>query len=143
MAKYAKPLKKAGNFYVRTKINSYKHGGREAYDWNERHDVIGITPDHWVSPVDFTPVGWVNKVGKGYRAAKTAKKLKKAKLTNYGRKAKKSSKRSYKKARHAIYKKGITRYVKRKSRSGSNPSSSPGRNASGHYYWKRKRSYRK
>ena len=73
-----RPGKKFRKF-VKGKYNHYRRGYRNAAYLNEKYDVIGLTPDHWISPIDFVPyVNVANKGRQGYKVVRTANKVRKS-----------------------------------------------------------------
>jgi len=74
----------------REEFRRAKQGARIVYDWNNRNDVVGLTPDHWISPIDFTPVGAIGKAYKGGKMVWTGAKLVSMGFSGYGRAAIKS-----------------------------------------------------
>ena len=85
-------------------------------EWNDKHGVVGLTPDHWISPIDFTPLGWINKGAKALRAARTGYRLGKRGFTNFGKAA-------YKEAAKRAASAGFGLATKRVGTSGSYQSS--------------------
>jgi len=71
----------------REEFRRAKQGARIVYDWNNRNDVVGLTPDHWISPIDFTPVGAIGKAYKGGRMVWTGAKLVSMGFSGFGRAA--------------------------------------------------------
>lgn len=114
--RYARAGRKAGGFYVKVKKNQYRQGFRRARSYNRRHNIIGLRPDNFISPVDaIPPLAFYRK---GQRARKLAKR---------GVNTAKASYRGYKKS-------------KSRSRRKSSPSSRKGRGK--YYYYRGKRFYR-
>lgn len=100
-----------------------KRGYKRTTSWNRRNKVVGLSPENWVSPVDFVPyVNVANKtyrVGKysrkGYKLVKTSKPVRK-----YRKKVIRRGKRVYR------YRKGVVERTRRitfpkKGRSRSSP----------------------
>lgn len=54
-------------------------------DWNDKYDVVGLTPNHWISPLDLTPVGWIGKAYKGGKMIYTGAKLARMGLSGFGK----------------------------------------------------------
>ena len=79
-------------------------------EWNDRHDVVGLTPDHWISPIDFTPFGWINKGAKALLAARTGYRLGKRGLTTFGKAAYKEARRHAASAGSSLLGKGARKY---------------------------------
>lgn len=55
----------------------YKYNKR-AYNskFNRKHKIVGMTPDHWISPIDAVPYfNVVNKGRQGYRVVRTGQKV--------------------------------------------------------------------
>jgi len=91
-------------------LNKIEEELRDLEEWNDRHDVVGLTPGNWVSPIDFTPIGWINKGRKAYKAAKTGYKLGRRGLTTFGKAAYKESKRHSISAAGSLVTKAMQRY---------------------------------
>ena len=99
-----KRLGKYAKRYAKGKYNFYRRGYKYGKRVNDKYDVVGLTPDHLVSPIDFVPyVNVANKtyrVGKysyrGYKAVKTSKKVRKyrKKVVREGKTAYRVSQRS-------------------------------------------------
>lgn len=62
-----------------------REGASDLRDWNDKYDVIGLTPNHWISPIDFTPVGWIGKGYKGGKMIYNGAKLVKMGLSGFGK----------------------------------------------------------
>ena len=91
----AKNLAKAGRFMANVQKRKYQRGYRQTRDFNERHDVIGLTPDHWISPIDFIPpLAMYNKGRRAYKLSKRAVRLTKAQTKAYKKSKKSRSRRS-------------------------------------------------
>lgn len=61
----------AGKYRYKKYKKAYRYGSR----LNDKHDVIGLSPNNWISPIDFVP--YVNVANKGRRVYKTTKKTRK------------------------------------------------------------------
>jgi len=88
-------------------------------EWNDRHDFIGLSPSNWVSPIDFTPIGWINKGRKAVKAARVGYRLGKRGLTTFGRAAYKESRRHAASAGGSLIGKGARRFTSTQQSSGS------------------------
>jgi len=100
-------------------LNKIEEELRDLEEWNDRHDVVGLSPGNWVSPIDFTPIGWINKGRKAYKAAKTGYKLGRRGLTIFGKAAYKESKRHSISAAGSLATKAMQRYESSGSSSGA------------------------
>jgi len=88
-------------------------------EWNDRHDFIGLSPRNWVSPIDFTPIGWINKGRKAVKAARVGYRLGKRGLSNFGRAAYRESRRHAASAGGSLIGKGARRSTSTQQSSGS------------------------
>lgn len=114
--------------------------------WNRKHGVVGLHYDNWVSPADFTPVGWISKGRKAYKAGKTGYKLSKKGFSGYGGKAYKNAAKHGASAVAGIGNKarGKSNSKKKSSRRPSSPNrrnSQSRRGGSSRYYWYRGKRY--
>ena len=114
--------------------------------FNKKHKVVGLTPDYWVSPFDFTPVGWVSKTNKAYKAGKTGYKLSKKGFSGYGGKAYKNAAKHGASAAASLGNKAGGKFNSKK-KSSRRPSSPTRRNSqsrrggSSRYYWYKGKRY--
>jgi hypothetical protein len=111
------------------RYKKYKKAYRKGKQFNDKYDVVGLTPDHLVSPIDFVP--FVNVANKTYRVGKYSYK---------GYKAVKTSKK-VRKSRQKVVRglKSDYRRRKRVVRRGRKDSSSPNRTKSRSPYYKGRR----
>ena len=111
--RYSRGASKAGRFYGKVKINSYRQGYRRARSYNRRHNIIGWSPDNFISPIDAIPPAAL--VRKGQRAHKLAKRgVNTAKASYRGYKRSKSRRGSSKSSLKSKARRGIYYYYKGK-----------------------------
>lgn len=132
----------------RIRRKSAKKFGKKFQKWNRKHDVIGLSPDNWVSPIDFTPIGWINKGRRAYKATKTGYKLGKKGFSNYGRKSYKAGRKYAGQSGKTLFNKYGSRKAKKqinksRRRSSSTSQQSKRRGTQRFYYYRGKRIYRK
>ena len=123
---YWSKAKKKGRRFARMKVNHYRRGIRGTRRLNNEYDVVGLTPDHLVSPIDFVP--YFNIANKGYRGYKVVR------TSNKVRKTRKRNVRAVK----------STYRAKSRGRSLNSPnrrSKTSRRSPSGRYYKRRRRYY--
>ncbi len=104
---------------TREEIEDARRGLTSLASWNDRHDVIGLSPDHWISPIDFSPIGWINKGRKAVKAARVGYRLGKRGLSTFGRAAYREARQHAAGAGMSLIGKGARRYVSTKQSSGS------------------------
>lgn len=129
-AKKAKKLGRLGTRHVSNRVTHYRRGYRHARRINTKYDVVGLTPDHWISPIDFVP--YVNIANKGYRGVKFVR------TANKVRKSRKRKVRAVK----GSYNRGSQRSRSRRSSSPNRRTSqSSRRNGSSRFYYYRGKRY--
>ena len=75
----AKKTARYGKRYARSRVNFYRRGIRNTRRINNKYGIVGLTPDHYVSPIDFVPyVNVANKGRQGYKLARTTQKVRKS-----------------------------------------------------------------
>lgn len=104
---------------TREEIEDARRGLSSIAAWNDRHDVVGLSPGNWISPIDFTPIGWINKGRKAVKAAKVGYRLGRRGLTTFGRAAYREARRHAAGAGTSLIGKGARRYVSLQQSSGS------------------------
>lgn len=119
---------------------------RRARRFNRRNKIVGLHYDNLVSPVDFTPAGWINKGRKGYKYGKAGYQLTKRGMSGYGRTAYKSASLKFADATGSLVSKSRDRYNSKKkpSRRSSSPNrrnSQSRRGGSSRYYYYRGKRY--
>ena len=144
LSRVKKRIRRSGKHRIRMHDPRYHYRYRKgqykkAIKFNKKHRVAGLSPNNWISPIDFVPgVNVVNKGRRGYKIGKTGYRVVKS-----SKKVRKSRAR-------------VVRGVKRTYKAGSNvttrgrPSYSSQKRRSSHksrprsrYYGNKKYEYRK
>lgn len=112
----------AGKYRYKKYKKAYRYGKQK----NDKYDLVGLSPNNWVSPIDFVP--YVNVANKGRRVYKTSKKTRK-----YRKRVVRGVKTTYRAGKRVVG----------KTSSHSSPSSRIRRKSGArpYYYYKGKRIY--
>lgn len=126
--------------------NKTRRGFGRVKNTNDEYDIVGLSPNNLISPIDFTPAGWVSKGYKAGKYARTGYQLGRRGMSTYGRTAYRSGAKKAGDAASSLSAKGYSRN-KKNSKKGRSRASSPNRRTSqtrggsSRYYWYKGKRY--